>query len=165
MSITFKLRNGEVKIPENEIESICIFDWYISKLINNNIDNEKKKLFEIWEDYDVFITIIDSVRFNKLILKNDSINLDYLLCLADKWCIQENIINQIKKEINKPNILEDYINSKIQRCTVCYNGFKIDENHSEACSNLNGKGYHVHKIDIELLKEYKEIYKLFTNKE
>ena len=41
MSITFKLRDGEVSIPKKELE-VCMFgDWYISKLVSNSIDYNK----------------------------------------------------------------------------------------------------------------------------
>jgi len=182
MSITFKLRDGEVKIPENELESCIMVDWYIGKLINNLIDTDQKNEFEIWEDKDVFMTIIDSVRFNKFILKNESINLQYLYCLSEKWCVPENIIDDIKNKIKQSNILESYINSNIQKCSVCYKGFNIHENHSESCVTHTGSyiyntntysccgndnthkgckcGYHVHNIDISILHELKAVYKL-----
>ena len=168
-----------------------MIDWYIGKLINNSIDPiepidpNKKDEFEIWEDKDVFITIIDSVRFNKLIVKEPSINLDYLYCLAIKWCVPENIIDEIKEKNNKSNILENYISSNIQKCSICYKGFNIDENHIGCCishtgtyySNMNtysccGKdnthigckvGYHVHNIDILTLRELQEAHKLLNN--
>jgi hypothetical protein len=186
MSITFKLRDGVITIPKKELESCLMIDWYIGKLINNLIDTDQKDVFEIWEDKDVFITIIDSVRFNKLILnKNYSINLDYIYSLSEKWCVPENIMEEIKQKINDKNIIQSYLNVNIQRCVVCYLGFNVNENYMNSCikhtgtyySSINqytccgenygeSKGcnaaYHVHKIDILTLKEIANVYKLIN---
>ena len=99
MSITFKLRDEDITIPKKELESCIMVDWYIGKLINNSIDTDQKDEFEIWEDKDVFMTIIDSVRYNKFILKDKSLNLEYVYCLSEKWCVPENILGEIKTKI------------------------------------------------------------------
>jgi hypothetical protein len=174
MSITFNFRDGEITIPKTELEACLMIDWYISKLIHNDIDTEERNTFNIWEDKDVSMTILNSVRFNKFILNNDSLNLDYIYCLSDKWCVPENILQEIKDKMNQKNRLATYINAEIQQCRTCYIGYNINDNNSGACithagtyfPNMNHYsccgmdnqskgckvGYHIHKIDKELYK-------------
>jgi hypothetical protein len=138
MSITFKLRDGEVTIPKKELE-VCMFgDWYISKLVCNSIDTKENDTFEVWEDEDVFMTIINSMRLNNLILYDDDINFDYLYALADKYCVNEKILEQIKEkkkihEYNQKTIVEKYLNNYIQLCSNCNCGFSLKENKSDSC--------------------------------
>ena len=81
-------------------------DWYISKLVCNSIDTKENDTFEIWEDEDVFMTIINGMRLNNLILYDDDINFDYLYSLADKYCVNEKILEQIKEKKKCMNIIK-----------------------------------------------------------
>mgnify|MGYP001478487547 CR=1 FL=1 len=49
------------------------------------------KIKEIWEDYNTFMSIIESVRLNDLIVYED-VNLSYMYALCDKWCITNPVL-------------------------------------------------------------------------
>lgn len=167
-------RDGEINIPKSEFENIMFKDWFINKVF----EYDKTNVIDVWEDKNIVSIILDSVRYNKLVLDvNDkNINISYLQLLAEKWCIQKNIIEEIEKLNFNKDILEMFI-PKINECSNCGMGFKDNENNSDSCihhekrnvnnrfaccgiefSNVdhpkrNGckKGYHVKKVDSFVL--------------
>jgi hypothetical protein len=123
----FICRDGEITIPKQEFDNIIYKDWFINKVFEyDNIDT-----FNIWEDKQIVLTILDSVRYNKLIF-NDNINLNYLLVLAEKWCVPTNIIDEINYKIKQTNII-DILLPEVKQCKNCKIGYKETENTSNSC--------------------------------
>ena len=134
--IILKFRNGSLNLPKKVFESIYNFEWYLSKLINYDYDNDNE--IEIWEDKEAVLSILDSIKFNTLIIYNN-VNIDYLLQLCNYWCVPEWLINDIniKKNVLK---LEEYqrkinltFDNKSKICKLCNCGFKEGENTSNSC--------------------------------
>jgi hypothetical protein len=85
------------------------------------------------------------MRYNKLVVY-PNVSLDYLLALADKWCVPEYVIKMItdriihnvnvnRMESNMNSLKFDEVETKITfKCVNCKEGFKISENTSESCS-------------------------------
>ena len=139
MSFTFKLRNGTLKIPKSEIEGIMFEDWFISKLVCNDIDkiedDEDDREFELWEDLEVFKIIFESMRFQKLIInENENINFSYLLALAEKWCCPKWLIDEINLHTNleKKKIFNS-LELNIKKCSNCGVGYNVNENNKDSC--------------------------------
>lgn len=124
----FICRDGEIIIPKQEFNNIIFKDWYINKVFEYDNCN----ILNIWEDKQIVLTILDSVRYNKLILNNNNINLNYLLVLAEKWCVSTNIIDEIKYKIKQTNIIDNLL-PEIKQCKNCNMGYKESENTSTSC--------------------------------
>ena len=120
-----------------------------------------------------------------IVLKN--VSLDYLLKLAEKWCVPEWLIQLVKERIesekqcklvNKPFALKFLEENVLFTCKICGTGFKLCENTKTSCrshkssfsslsqkfdccgkdeNGLGVEGYHVPFEDIKKLKEYEEI--------
>lgn len=132
------LKDGEIIIPKSEFDIIHFKDWFINKVFEYDNTNS----ITLWEEKKIMEIIIQSMRFNKLIMNiNDkSINIKYLYALAEKLCVPKNILNEIKSLDLYSNLCE-IISPKIKRCKNCYIGFKEEENHSEACIFHSSCGY------------------------
>lgn len=124
------LKDGEINIPKSEFDIIHFKDWFINKVFEYDNTNT----ITLWEEKKIMNIIIESMRFNKLIIDtNDkSINIKYLYSLSEKLCVPENILNEIKSLDLYSNLFQIII-PKIKKCKNCYIGFKEEENHSEAC--------------------------------
>lgn len=140
----FILRNGKTEyIPKSELENIFFEDTFFGGLIRAAESGSYNEAdgFELWEDRDTFMSIIDSLRCNSLIVY-DGVNLNYMRSLCDKWCITNpNLIEKLNEKIN--------INSDILRglagmfttfeCKNCKRGFSTTNNLEGACVYLNDK--------------------------
>ena len=92
----FVLRDGKTAfIPKEELEGLFFEDTFFGGLIRTSSSESfnNENTFELWEDYDTFMSIIDSLRFNDLIVY-EGVNLNYMRALCDKWCINNNIIQR-----------------------------------------------------------------------
>ena len=154
MIIHLTLRDGNLVLPKREFDSVFDFDWFLNLLVKfpnySNEPEDKVVNYTLWEEKSAVLSILDSLRYNKLILYKT--NLDYLAALADKWCVPE----WLKDEINKRNdsrvseslssesSLEEInqeinkICSQIKTCQLCSIGFNPIENTSTSCKRHPG---------------------------
>jgi hypothetical protein len=126
-------RNESVFMVKNDITGIIDRDWFLTVILNWN--DESKKIY-INDDKNTAMSIIETLRFNKLIVY-PNVSLDYMHALADKWCLPENIIKVINDRIVKTNhqtkIEFDIIDNMVFKCLNCETGFKMSENFSDSC--------------------------------
>ena len=163
MDITFNLRGDIIKIPRYEFEVISRESWFINNLVNNTESNNQEDIYNLWEDKNIFMSIIDSIRYRQVLL-NKNVTIEQFLALANKWNVPDWLIKlaELKQNTQKTNILEL---TKIFQCKNCSIGFKINENTNTSCRyhskivNYNGnyweccgqdrdsegccKGYHI----------------------
>lgn len=136
MSLTFKLRDGEVSIAKDYFDRYLNFDWFIAGLIRFDKDNDiEHNIYELWEDKLVVLSIFDSIKFQKLTVHR-GVSLDYLENLCGMWLAPEWIIEDIKERKRDVKVEELELKGtleKIHKCINCGTGFKLGENHSTAC--------------------------------
>lgn len=150
MSLTFKLRDGEVVVAKDYFDRYLNFDWFIAGLVRfdkdnyNEHDNEhdndndnEHDIYELWEDKLVVLSIFDSIKFQKLTV-HKGVSLDYLENLCGMWLAPEWIITDViqrKKEVKVEELeLKESI-EKIHKCMNCSVGFKLSDNHKTACKS------------------------------
>ena len=68
MDIIFNLRGDLIKIPRYELEVITEESWFISDLVNNTESNNQEEIYNLWEDKNIFMSIIDSIRYRQILL-------------------------------------------------------------------------------------------------
>ena len=187
--LNIKCRDKSFIITKKELLSFCDESWFLSILVNTPFIEDDTNEYEVWEDYNTILSIIETLRYQKLIVL-ENVNLDYYLGLCDKWCLPTWIIDEIqnKKKNNNNNDLHtkimNYIeNNYIFKCDNCTIGFKISENTNTSCqkhrysfdgiqrkflccntSDVNNfciKGYHISNISISIV--YDEVKKIFIN--
>jgi hypothetical protein len=147
----FVLRGGKTAfIPKEELEGIFFEDTFFGGLIRSSVNNSFSgdgdgDTFELWEDYDTFMSIIDSLRLNELIVYK-GVNINYMRALCDKWCIHNDIIKKIDNNNDMIRGLKDIITTF--ECKNCKRGFSSTNNYDGACIYLDNnndeiKGKHV----------------------
>jgi hypothetical protein len=134
----FKLRDGELAIPEKFYGTFLDIEWFISNMIKytDATDKDNNKIIEIYESKNAVLTLFDSIRFNKLTMYNESI--DYIISLADYWCAPEWLQKELDEYKNKNsksivNCNKSLDNEPILQCKRCYQGFKKSENTHNSC--------------------------------
>lgn len=133
MIIELELRDGIIKIPKKEFDDIFDFTWFLGNLTkyDQNPDTEIQK-YCLWESKNMVLSILDSLRYHKLITHNS--DLDYLYALADKWCVPEWLKTEISINLEKSkNNTSTFPNNMTFRCKNCGSGFKISENKNDSC--------------------------------
>ena len=135
--------NRSIIIPKDELIRICDEEWFLKTMIQADYLRKEDEVYNIWEDYDVVMSILESLRYNSLIvLKN--VSLDYLLKLAEKWCVPEWLIQLVKERIesekqcklvNKPFALKFLEENVLFTCKICGTGFKLYENTKTSCKS------------------------------
>ena len=147
--IILELRDGNIVLSEEEFKHSFDFEWFIGKLVTldfniTNPDYENK--FILWESKDAVLSILDSIRYNKLIVHNNC-NLDYLEALIDKWCLPEWMRSDISKLNKEQNTKSFDSNNKqtitlktlgrnfILRCVNCHSGFNYFDNKETSCKS------------------------------
>lgn len=132
MIIELELRDGTIKIPKKEFEDIFDFNWFLGNLTkyDENSDTTIQK-YCLWESKNTVLAILDSLRYNKLIIYDN--DLDYLYALSDKWCVPEWLKTEILLNIEKKKINNDFTNNMSFKCLNCGSGFKISENKNDSC--------------------------------
>jgi len=124
----------KIHLPRKEILNLIDQDWFLALLVSNNFGKETENCYSIWEDFNHVMSLIESLRYNELIIL-ESVSLDYLECLADKWCAPEWLKDKIKekkKEIKLGKNITN-INDLVFKCEVCDKGFKNSENTKYSC--------------------------------
>ena len=139
---TFILRDKRLQIPKDEFSNLTDESWFLSDLVNCTKDD---KDIILYEDYNVVMSIIESLRFNKFIIL-DGVNPNHMYCLCDKWCVPEWLLEESKKNIKHRqlrstlcNFLDNQLNSDIINCYNCKTGFKKSENTSISCHYHSGQ--------------------------
>ena len=135
--------NKNIIIPKDELIRICDEEWFLKTMVEADYLKKDDENYTIWEDYDVVMSILESLRYNSLIvLKN--VSLDYLLKLSEKWCIPEWLLNdisnrieveklnKIRKKSYKLKFIEETI---LFTCKICGTGFKLGENTKTSCKS------------------------------
>lgn len=143
--IELSFRNESVFMTKNDITGLTNEEWFLNTILEENyFPEEENNKLEINEDKYTALSIIDSMRYNRLIVY-PRVSMDYLLLLAEKWCIPENIIDMIKIRIENNihvNNLDyaihetpifDEIDNLIFKCENCSAGFKMAENKNKSC--------------------------------
>lgn len=128
-------RNQSVFMTKDDITGLTDEDWFLKVILNWN---EGIKI-DINEDKDTAMSLIESLRYNKLIVYPD-VSLDYLNALADKWCMPKNIKELINERMEKNINLNTPKNKEVLLCDnivfTCNNcgvGFKQCENTNKSC--------------------------------
>lgn len=123
--------NKKIQLPRKEILDLIEQDWFLSLLVSNNFGKENENCYYVWEDFNHVMSIIESLRYNELIIL-ESVSLDYLKCLADKWCAPDWLKEKIINRQNENKKIND-INNIIFKCETCEKGFKNSENTKYSC--------------------------------
>lgn len=116
---------------DNFLSQLVKYPKNMGSTSKNDSHHEK---YYTHEDVSIVKSIINSIRFNKLIVYDD-ISLEYLLEIAKMWCINDSIINEIEKKIEDKiqEKMESKRNEPILLCSICKTGFKQSENTSTSC--------------------------------
>lgn len=189
--INFNLSGEIIKIPRTELEMMLTENWYLPNLINSIGDepgDTENEAYILYEDPLVFKDLIDSLRYQTLIITDEN-KLVYYIKLCEKWCVPEWLLEKLKSKLNRKEIMEEFIKNifKVKKCINCHSTFVDTENNKDSCHfhpgklNLgltyeccalkmaNGgpniycrKGYHIsnRKLDLEILNKFMEISKL-----
>ena len=144
--VELSFRNESVYMMKKDITGLTNEEWFLKNILEADYfpEEENNNKLEINEDKYTALSIIDSMRYNRLIVY-PRVSMDYLLLLAEKWCIPENIIDMIKvrmeHNINVNNL--DYaihenpifneIDNLVFKCENCCTGFKMAENKNDSC--------------------------------
>ena len=129
MSITLKLRNGDIILPKHYFDDYLNIDWFFSSLIKF----EELDEYSIWEDKEAVLSIFDSLRFNRLIVHNN-ISYDYLEVLCDMWCAPKWLIDEIKN-VQKKYCTNLKFNNHVFACISCNTGYTLSENTNTSCKS------------------------------
>ena len=146
-TILLVFRGDVVIFKKSEIINLTKEDWFLSNILQMNFDDDKTtpEKLEICEDKNTAMSLIETMRYNTLVVY-PNVSLDYLLALADKWCLPEFVIKMIQDRIiNNVNINRmsdnlkslnfDEVDTKITfKCINCKGAFKVSENTSESCA-------------------------------
>jgi len=143
-TILLVFRGDSVIFKKSELINLIKEDWFLSNILQMNFeDKTTPEKLEICEDKNTAMSLIETMRYNSLIVY-PKVSLDYLLALAEKWCLPNNVIKMIKNRIvqhinkndnNLKYINFDEIDTKITfKCINCKGAFKIYENTSESCA-------------------------------
>ena len=139
--ITFQLKNGNLKISENDLELVILDDWYLSLLIKHEFSNlDEETSIAIDEEYEIFKDIIDSFKFRTFII-SDMKKINYISELAKKWCFPDWLLELIEQKVieNSSFQMLKKMTLEYQKCVNCGVTFKESENHANACSFHPGK--------------------------
>ena len=131
--IELSFRGEGVFMTRGDITGLVNEDWFLSIIVGNDFWKEDTNKIEINEDKNTVMSIIETMRHNSLIVLKD-VSLDYMLALAEKWCIPEIFIGYIKNEIAKPKKFNPQDNV-VFLCTQCKIGFKMSENKADSCKS------------------------------
>tara|TARA_B100000123_G_C25707526_1_gene418298 strand:+ start:439 stop:1020 length:582 start_codon:yes stop_codon:yes gene_type:complete len=186
----FNLQGTIIKIPNEELELILSYDWYLTKLVQSEIDHPKdkeNKAYILFENPQIFMDIIDSLRYHKVIISDEQ-KLNYYISLGEKWFLPEWFLDELNLKLEKYNSKKDFISNlfQIKQCKNCHQTYKESENHKDACQfhyqKLSGarfypccghditsnqenkfccKGYHISDkfLELDLLKRYLQLEK------
>ena len=136
-------RGESIFMTRCDITGLVDEEWFLSVIVGNDYWKDDLNKLEINEDKNTSMSIIETMRYNKLIVLKD-VSIDYMLSLAEKWCIPEMFIEYIRNEKSLPKKTNNPLDDVIFMCCVCNTGFKMSENKSDSCKThpsifTNGK--------------------------
>ena len=140
-------RNESIFMVKTDITGLIDSDWFLSVILKwQNGSNQ----IQINEDKDTSMSLIETLRFNKLIVY-PNVSLDYMSALADKWCLPNTIIKMINDVIliNNYQVVKNKLNlidNMVFKCINCKAGFKMSENTSDSCK------FHPLNYDVNVLE-------------
>ena len=92
-------RGDSVMFKKSEIINLIREEWFLANVLEMQfVDQKIPDKLEICEDKNTSMSLIETMRYNKLVVYTN-VSLDYLLALADKWCVPEYVINMITDRI------------------------------------------------------------------
>ena len=127
-------RKESVFMTRGDITGLVDEDWFLSVIVGNDYWKENLNKLEINEDKNTVMSIIETMRYSTLIVLKD-VSIDYMLALAEKWCIPEMFIEMIKNEKEKPQKHNNPMDDVIFLCVVCNTGFKMSKNKPDSCKS------------------------------
>ena len=139
--IELSCRGESVFLTKGDITGLIKEDWFLSVLIGADYlkpDNHAKHRVEINEDKNTVMSLIETMRYNSLIVL-EGVSLDYMLALGEKWCLPDCFLLAIKErqdklEKSKPEPGTKYgYNNVVFTCINCGTGFKESENTPTSC--------------------------------
>ena len=135
-NIELSFRNESIFMSINNILSLTDKDWFLSDILKAHLNNFNDNKIMINEDKNIALSLIETIRYNKIVLL-DNIDINLMLLLSQKWRVPDSTINLIKSEINKNkgNLYnsESILNHLIFQCINCKIGFKLHENKKTSC--------------------------------
>lgn len=149
LRITFENDYKEIIMKCEELEHLDE-EWFLSTLVRFNKENciyDKYGYihFNTDEKYDLVMSIIKSVQYNKLILYSYDINFDLMFSVAEKWACPNSLLRMISEESKKMknyNILNKYYSKAEQvylfypfKCKMCKKGFTLNNNKEGFCKH------------------------------
>uniref|UniRef100_A0A6C0KFG9 Uncharacterized protein n=1 Tax=viral metagenome TaxID=1070528 RepID=A0A6C0KFG9_9ZZZZ len=139
-NIVLIFRNKSLNISLSEVHSWSIEEWYIPNLIL--FDKELRKEYNIFEDFNTAMSIIESIRHRKLLILSTDVNIHYLKALAKKWTCPEWLIDAINNQVAKEGLKKHrkcnsellYIVERLLNpveCKKCGIGYDYMKEHNE----------------------------------
>lgn len=151
-AIHISFRGEDVFMPRTDITNLIEEEWFLSNILQEKCfaDGDLLKTIHINEDKNTAMSLIDSMRYSKLIVI-PGVSLDYMLALSEKWCLPE-FVNESLMELIEKNknsiIINDsksenntLINMFTFQCINCKFGCKITENTKNSCRSHPGHLY------------------------
>lgn len=89
----FTIETRDEKKIKYPVEDILGMEEFVLKNMLVDCEDSKEAIY-INEDYDIIINILDSLRYKKLIYKEDT-NFSLMKAVAEKWCTPEWLIKAI----------------------------------------------------------------------
>jgi hypothetical protein len=140
--IIFDLRGTKISLPNYEIDLIFNEISFLSGLLSSsNINTESiNKEIYINEQPDIFLSIIDSIRHNNLIIF-PTVDNDLFYKICDKWGAPEWLVQASKGKVKKKlgKLIQQFIKNELVEpeviiCKNCRIGYKPDENTNTSCN-------------------------------
>ena len=137
--IKFNFRGTFIEIPREEFAKTQD-QYFLGNMINDIYESTEEEVKEIYinEDPDYARCIINSMIQREVIM---DVNLDAngVYLLGDKWCCPHWFLSEIEKRDRYKNMVTQYDYLKdmtfaLYQCKNCKAGFKLSENHSQACT-------------------------------
>lgn len=136
-NIELIFNNDSVLLSIDNILSITSKKWFLLDILNAHINNYDSNKINIYEDKDLALSLIETMRYNKIILLNKNIDVKLLLLLAKKWRVPDKFINLIENNLSEKNnnliTFNPILNYIIFQCINCKMGFKLHENKIDSC--------------------------------
>ena len=156
-------RNETILLPINEFDNRDMNDDFFLKVLIDSYSHENNEI-KIFEDMNHVMSIIESIRYNTLVILNN-VSLNLLLVLAEKWCSPQWLLDKIteKKQLDDANInnlnsKDNIIQNFIFKCINCQRGFKKNENTNKSCkfhcNDLNSVNFRFRCCGREITEEH-----------
>ena len=136
----FKCRDGDIVIPRVDFMKAKNQEWMIGNMINDLETGGEilKEYIEIFETKNVLLSVVDTLRYNTLII-HDDVSVNYFQSVCDKWCVPEWIFTQSSESFMARDLIKGKIKSiMLKKCINCQSLFDLNENNAEACKRHVG---------------------------